>query len=462
MASVWIARLRGKRGFESLVAIKTVLPQHAGDAAFEQMFVDEARIMAGIRHPNVAAVLDVGETNGLLYLVFEWVQGDQLSLLNQAVHSAGEEFDVAIALRIMADACAGLHAAHSLCDPSGAPLMIVHRDVSPQNIMVTPAGSVKVIDFGVAKALHRLAGATDPGIIKGKLSYLAPEMARGEAIDRRIDVWAAGVVLYELIAGRLPIEGETRPATVMLIARGKRPAPLPGHLPASVVSVVEKALAADANDRFQTAGDMHRALEGVLVKEYGPITGDDVASYMARHLGNEVNERSRRIAAALERRLDIRQPQPPIVDDSYPSVSIGETSIEDLALDEILPDRVEPGPASAPRPRHRPSRLRTAIGLPLALLGTLAVLILVFVRRAPANPEPFVSSASPLHSAPVEPIASIAESATPVALLPEAGPPEPALSDSANPQDSPPKPKSPANAQPRKSSDPRSIFGSKR
>src|SRR4051812_25747595 len=150
MASVWLARFTGKFGFEKLVAIKTILAEYADHATFRQMFLNEAAMAARIEHPNVARVIDLGEVNGLLFLVMEWVDGASLSLLERIVHAAGQLIPMEIALRIVADACEGLHAAHEARDDSGRPLGLVHRDVSPQNIMLSMRGVAKLIDFGVA------------------------------------------------------------------------------------------------------------------------------------------------------------------------------------------------------------------------------------------------------------------------------------------------------------------------
>jgi len=175
MATVWIARVQGKHGFEKLVAVKTILPHLASDEDFRTMFLDEASIASRIRHPNVADMLDLGEENGTLYIVLEWINGDSLAKLYKAVEASGQPFPVHLLLRIGADACAGLHAAHELLDGEGNRMGVVHRDVSPQNILVTVAGVTKVIDFGIAKAFDRMAEATQTGMLKGKAQYTAPE-----------------------------------------------------------------------------------------------------------------------------------------------------------------------------------------------------------------------------------------------------------------------------------------------
>jgi serine/threonine-protein kinase len=301
MASVWIARLRGKRGFENLVAIKSVLPRHAEEPEFQVMALDEARIVAAIRHPNVATIVDVGERDGLLYLVFEFVDGAQLSSLRKAVAARGDKFPLGIALRIMADTCAGLHAAHELADEHDRPRGIVHRDVSPQNILVSASGGVKLIDFGVARAENRAAERTQAGVIKGKIHYMPPEQASGLPVDRRADIWGVGAVLYQLLSGRLPIDGETHVATIRMLIAGIRPAPLPDHVPEAVAALVSKALAAEPSARFCTAADMQRALEQALAALGEPVTSADVAAFVDRYSREARQAQRKSIASAASR-----------------------------------------------------------------------------------------------------------------------------------------------------------------
>jgi serine/threonine protein kinase len=296
MARVWIANILGPQGPERLVAVKTILPELAGDAGFRTMFIDEAGIASRIHHPNVAEVLDAGEDAGAPYLVFEWISGDSWAKLAAAVQKAGQPFPIGALLRIAADACAGLHAAHELTDERGASRDVVHRDVSPQNIIITHTGVAKVIDFGIAKAVGRLTPKTRQGLLKGKLLYASPEQLRYKGIDRRADLWAVGTILYEYLAGRLPFARETDLATLERLLSGEPAPPLPPSVPSAVANVVMKALAPAADARFATALEMQRALEAAMVQ---PVTQADVGALVRHYLADRIEMKRRDLAEAL-------------------------------------------------------------------------------------------------------------------------------------------------------------------
>ena len=297
-ASVWIGR-RTASGVDELVAVKVLLPLYSQHLRCQRMFLDEARIASGIDNAHVAGILDFGWHGSVPYLVMEWVDGDSLLALQRAVQHAGMQVSPGIALRLVADACGGVHAAHELRDLEGAPLGVVHRDVSPHNILVNVEGTAKVIDFGIAKARRGIAGDTTDGILRGKLLYISPEQALGRPVDRRADVWSLGAVLYDLLAGDPPFQGDTDEATFAFLTSRLPPPPLAAQIPAPVAGVVRRALA-PLEQRYATAAEFRDAIEEAMVQS-GLTTGrEEVAAYVARHLGELLAARRALVQEAIE------------------------------------------------------------------------------------------------------------------------------------------------------------------
>ncbi|HTQ44575.1 MAG TPA: serine/threonine-protein kinase [Polyangiaceae bacterium] len=301
MASIWLGRLTGKHGFERLVAIKTMLPELAHAAVFRTMLLDEARIASGIHHANVAEILDVGEEHGILYIVMEWVEGDSLSTMHRALVREHRAMPLPVVLRVCADACRGLHAAHELRNRDGQPLHVVHRDISPQNILVGPDGVAKVIDFGIAKARERLQGSTTGGVgmIKGKARFMAPEQALADAVDRRADIWSMGAVLQYLLTGGAPYAGATDVDILSKIVGAENPDPLPPHIPQAASRVVERALEWRPDDRYATAEELATALDHALVQMWRPTSVGDVSNFVASALPGLAERRKKIIDRAL-------------------------------------------------------------------------------------------------------------------------------------------------------------------
>ncbi len=277
MGTVWLARPTS--GAPYYVALKSILPAHGENERFFQMFLDEARLASRIQHENVVRVLEWGEDGGCLFIAMEYLEGDSLRKLARglAKHDPRAPFPMAVALRLAAETCAGLHAAHELCDEEGRPLDVVHRDVSPQNVIVGLDGHAKLIDFGVAKARYRLASETTAGTLKGKVEYMAPEQVKGGVVDRRADIYAVGAMTYELLAGH-PVHqyGEDQQIRALhALITGAPHAPLPDHVPPAVRAVVECALSREPSARFASAAEMRVALEQAMALEPGEeVPGD--------------------------------------------------------------------------------------------------------------------------------------------------------------------------------------------
>lgn len=297
MATVYIARQVGAAGFERLVVLKRVHRHLLRDRDFYDMFRDEARVASLIRHPNVVSVTDVVESEAELFLVMDYVESTALSTLLKAAGDAKTRLTPPIAARIVADALSGLYAAHEGVDMRGERLEVVHRDVSPQNIIVGVDGTSRLIDFGIAKAAHRIA-ETRSGSIKGKLGYMSPEGAQGVPLDRRADVFAAGVVLHEALTGRRLFAGVNEFDTLRRVTEAKADPPsqlVPG-VPRALDAVVLHALERDPARRFQTAAEFLEALEQAIPA----APPRDVRACLEQHCGSRLTERRQKLRGLLE------------------------------------------------------------------------------------------------------------------------------------------------------------------
>jgi len=261
MAEVLLAKQRGVEGIDKLVVIKRILPHYASDESFVAMFLDEARVAADLVHPHVASVHEVGEHDGSYYMVLEYLQGRDLRRLQRRLEGAARPIPPGHVVRIGMDVAQGLHYAHSKKGIDGKPLNIVHRDVSPQNVVVTFDGPAKLVDFGIAKASSQQE-RTETGIIKGKYTYMSPEQARGLLIDGRSDQFSLGVILWELLVGKRLFKRDNDVAVVSAIVDEDITAPADlVDIPAALNDVVMKMLAKAPDDRFATMRDVTLALE---------------------------------------------------------------------------------------------------------------------------------------------------------------------------------------------------------
>jgi len=301
MATVHLGKSCELLGKSRVVAIKALHPQFAQDPDFLSMLLDEARLTARIEHPNVVSVLDVVSRGKELYLVMEYVVGENLSTLARRARARGQAVPTSIALRVMVDALRGLHAAHEARDEWARPLGIVHRDVSPQNIIVGVDGAARLLDFGVAKAAGR-AQITQGDQLKGKLAYMAPEQLERRPLDARADIYAAGIVLWELLTGKRLFQADDEVATFVraLDAIVAPPSLVEPHLPALLDPILLKALARDRNQRFTSAREMVDALTAT-----GLLATPHEVGLWVESLAKEVLEaRARRLAAVEHRDHD--------------------------------------------------------------------------------------------------------------------------------------------------------------
>ncbi len=369
MATVYEAKALSVGGFSRRVAIKYLHPHLLRDEQFVQMFLDEGRLAAQIHHTNVVAVLDLVHEPDRMYMVSEFVEGDQLLGLAKSAREGGSGIPAPVALRIMLDALAGLHAAHELTADDGTPLRIVHRDVSPHNILVGADGITRIVDFGIAKAEERISTTRD-GIVKGKLSYMAPEQPDDLPVDRRADIFSAATVLWECLTGQRLFPGRTDREVLQALLH--RPIPhardvVPG-LPASLDEVLARGLARDADARYTLAAEFAQALEGAA-GDGGVASAREVAAFVERFA-------SRKLASERERRRKMTTKELPVYREQTPSQV---RAVSPSAAPPPPPAvRTEPGigPASPPprrgahdaeraprhpaHPRRRPRRARAA------------------------------------------------------------------------------------------------------
>ncbi len=279
-AEVFRGTAESIKGFKKAVAIKRVLPHLTTNPQFVAMFLDEARLSLFLQHANVVQVFDIGKAaDGTYFLAMEFVDGCDLKALISH-HKDAETKDIGLAIHIMTEACKGLHYAHTLDHPqTGKPLAIVHRDVSPPNIMLSKNGEVKVVDFGLAKAASQLE-ITDEGMVKGKFSYLSPEACRGLAVDARADVFSLGIITWEMLTGWRLFTADDPHNTVELVRAARIPSisALNPKVDAELEAIVRQALARDSDERFQTAADYGDALSHWLFARELKVTSRNVAT----------------------------------------------------------------------------------------------------------------------------------------------------------------------------------------
>jgi serine/threonine protein kinase len=297
MAEIYLAQASGLEGFEKLIVIKRILPQHALDPQLRRMFLDEARLMATLTHPHITQVYDVGNDGDAPFFAMEYVHGANLrEIMHAAARAAGQdhaarELPLQHALAILTAAAAGLHFAHEQTGPKGEPLHIVHRDVSPSNVLVTYGGSVKVSDFGIAKWSSQRT-QTQEGALKGKFAYMSPEQCRGVALDRRSDVFALGTLLYELTTGNPPFRAASDYEILNRIVNGELPAPTlsEGLYPAELERIVRRALALLPGDRYPTAQALQLDLEAFARGEGLVLSTVAVGEYMHTLFAHRIAE----------------------------------------------------------------------------------------------------------------------------------------------------------------------------
>ena len=331
MAEVFRAKAFGVEGFERLVAVKRILPNIAEDKEFIRMFIEEAKLAVQLNHANIAQIFDLGVVDGSYYIALEHIHGRDLRGMFDRCRQLGEPMPVAQACFTVMKVCEGLDYAHNKRDQAGRELHLVHRDVSPQNILVSFEGEVKLIDFGIAKAAGK-GSKTQAGILKGKFGYMSPEQVRGIPIDRRSDVFSCGIVLYELLTGERLFVGESDFSTLEKVRNVEilPPSTYNRRIPDELERIVLKALAKDPEERYQNAIDLHDELQAFVYTAGEFYSRKDLAGWMKKTFGREIEEETAKLES-------YRQLKPPTPVEPSPAVARAPT-----------PSRQQTGPATAP------------------------------------------------------------------------------------------------------------------
>lgn len=363
MAEVWLARMKGVAGFEKLVVLKTILPELLDEPQFVTMFINEARLAALLAHPNCVQIFDLGEEGDVLFIAMEYVAGFTLSRVLQRARRQGVAVPEPVLARILMDACSGLDSAHRLKDREGRPLNLVHRDISPDNLLISFSGQVKVADFGIAKAATpALLGArTHAGAVKGKHGYIAPEYLLGGEVDGRADLFALGVVLYRALTGVRPFVGDNQAAISLAVVERTPPPPValnPSVNPA-LSAVAMKALEKDPARRFDSARALRQALEVAVARA---ADAEEVGAFMESLWPEDDPERAGLLALASGRATEDRSsPVLAVVSETSPSAEVVGPALPgpgelQAPAPGVPPEAAPPPPEEPPLELARPLR----------------------------------------------------------------------------------------------------------
>jgi serine/threonine-protein kinase len=381
MANLYVASLAGADGFKKTVAIKIMHRHLTHDPEFVRMFIDEARLASRVVHPNVTQVLDLGRTPHHHYIAMEYVEGESINALMRRTRPS-----LPCCARIIADAAAGLHAAHELCDTDGSPLGVVHRDVSPDNILVSYSGTVKVTDFGVARTRDCIH-TTNAGTVKGKLSYMSPEQICADPVDRRSDIFSLGIVLYEMTTCHRLFKGSSDAETVALVSGCRIPPPsavVKDYYPRELERVVLTALEPDPSNRFQNAQQLQQELERFLVRS-GQLTYSSAVGELMSSVFSERIQRKRELTLQLSEQECDLVPDMQVEVLTNKSAGLPVICVEEYELEiepeyelEIEPEyelEIEPEPEDDGDPSQIEIAPRSARRSRTLLIGLLMIIV---------------------------------------------------------------------------------------
>jgi len=296
MAEIFLARQEGLEGFEKTIVIKRIRPHLSNQKSFVKMFLNEAKLAAHLNHPNIVQIYDLGKIGESYFIAMEYISGRDMRRIIPKAEGMGIPFPMVYALKIASSVCEGLYYAHQRTDMYGNALQIVHRDVTPENIFVSFDGTVKILDFGIAKAANQIE-QTRAGEIKGKLSYMSPEQCMGKVLDHRSDLFSLGVVLYEWITGFKLFTGDSEVAILKTITEGKiyTPSYFKADVPDAVEQILMKALEKDRDQRYQSAWDMQYDLDQFLSKYEFTPSSIHLANFMKQLFTDELDQERKRL-----------------------------------------------------------------------------------------------------------------------------------------------------------------------
>lgn len=309
MAEVFLARQEGLEGFEKTICIKRIRPHLSSQPNFVRMFLNEAKLAAQLNHPNVVQIYDLGRVNDSYFIAMEYISGRDMSRIIPKAEKAGIPFPMIYALRIASNVCEGLYYAHTKTDAYGNPLNVVHRDITPENILVSFNGTVKIVDFGIAKANTQLE-QTRAGEIKGKLSYMSPEQCMGHVLDARSDLFSFGSVIYEWITGYKLFTGENEMAILKSIIDGKiyPPSYFKEDVPEAVERILMKALEKDRNKRYQSAWEMQFDIDTYLASSEFTPSNIHLSNFLKQIFGDEIEREKELILKHKEESERLQRP----------------------------------------------------------------------------------------------------------------------------------------------------------
>ncbi|MEK6606909.1 MAG: serine/threonine-protein kinase, partial [Myxococcota bacterium] len=356
MAEVYLAKTVGVGGFEKHLALKVIRESFAEDDHFVRMLIEEAKIAVMLSHPNIARVFDLGRIGDSYYLTMEYVEGADLFRILKRASERGARLPIDAAATIAAQVCAGLDYAHRRSDDGGRPLGIVHRDVSPQNVLISCSGEVKIVDFGIAKAASRVA-QTRAGVIKGKYYYMSPEQAWGDPVDHRSDIFSTGILLHEMLAGQMLYAEDDFERLLGLVRRAEIPPPSErrADVPPEIDRIVMKALARAREDRFATAREFELALSRFLAG-YAPECGPSRLGALVREFGADEPAAAPRLPG--RRRLEGEETSEFSPDDLRPALAHSILTSGLLEEEPVAAD--DPTHAGVPHPARRDAQVTRA------------------------------------------------------------------------------------------------------